>query len=163
MEALRAQFPASNFTLLAVVLALPLLGAFVNGVFGKRLGKEGVRLMALSAIGGAFLASVITFLLLPTGGASSRLVWHAWRWFSVTGRAGQSIPIDIAFSVDGMTATMMLVVTGVGFLIHLYSTEYMKKDAGFWRFFTYLNLFIFSMLVLIMGDNLARIAFNRRD
>jgi NADH-quinone oxidoreductase subunit L len=154
VEALRAQFPASNFTLLAVVLALPLLGAFVNGIFGKRLGKEGVRLMALSAIGGSFLASVITFLLLPMGG-STRLVWNAWRWFSITGRAGQTIPIDIAFSVDGMTATMMLVVTGVGFLIHLYSTEYMKKDAGFWRFFTYLNLFIFSMLVLIMGDNLA--------
>jgi len=155
VEALRAQFPASNFSLLAVILALPLLGAFVNGVFGKRLGKEGVRLMALSVIGGAFLASVITFLLLPTGGGATRLTWHAWRWFSITGRAGQSIPVDIAFSVDGMTATMMLVVTGVGFLIHLYSSEYMKKDAGFWRFFTYLNLFIFSMLVLIMGDNLA--------
>ena len=108
MEALRAQFPASNFSLLAVVLALPLIGAFVNGVFGKRLGKEGVRLMALSAIGGAFLASVVTFLLVPSGGSNGRLAWLAWRWFSVTGRMGQSIPIDIAFSVDGMTATMML-------------------------------------------------------
>jgi NADH-quinone oxidoreductase subunit L len=155
VDALRAQFPASNFTLLAVVLALPLLGAFVNGVFGKRLGKEGVRLMALSAIGGAFFASLVTFLLLPTGGGSSgKLAWTAWRWFSVHGRAGQSIPIDVAFSVDGMSATMMLVVTGVGFLIHLYSTEYMKKDEGFARYFAYLNLFCFAMLVLIMGDNL---------
>ena len=158
MEALRTQFPADNFTLLAVILALPLLGAFVNGVFGKRLGKEGVRLMALSVMGGAFFASVLTFLLLPAAhgdAAPERLMWNAWRWFSVTGRLGQTIHLDVAFSVDAMTATMMLVVTGVGFLIHLYSTEYMKKDAGFHRFFAYLNLFCFSMLVLIMGDNLA--------
>ena len=64
MEALKSQFPATNFTLLAMVLALPALGAFVNGVFGKRLGKKGVRLMALSAIGGSFVASLATFLAL---------------------------------------------------------------------------------------------------
>ncbi len=154
MESLRDQFPASNFTLLAIVLALPLLGAFVNGVFGKRLGKEGVRMMALSAVGGSFLASLVTFLLLPSGGSHGRLAWNVWRWFSVTGRMGQTVPIDIAFSVDGMTATMMLVITGVGFLIHLYATEYMRKDPGFARFFAYLNLFIFAMLVLVMGDNM---------
>ena len=57
MDALKSQFPASNFTLLALVLLLPALGAFVNGIFGKRLGKEAVRLMALAAIGGAFVAS----------------------------------------------------------------------------------------------------------
>ena len=158
MEALRTQFPAQNFTLLAVILALPMLGAFVNGIFGKRLGKEGVRLMALSAMGGAFLASVLTFLLLPhahAAAAPERLTWTAWRWFSVTGRMGQPIHLDVAFSVDAMTATMMLVVTGVGFLIHLYSSEYMKNDDGYYRFFAYLNLFCFAMLVLIMGDNLA--------
>ncbi|MBK9263881.1 MAG: NADH-quinone oxidoreductase subunit L [Polyangiaceae bacterium] len=153
MEALKAQFPATNFTLLAVVLALPLLGAFINGVFGKRLGKDGVRLMALSAIGGAFIASLVTFLLLPSGGG--RLAWTAWRWFTLSGRMQQSIPIDVAFSVDGMSATMMLVVTGVGFLIHLYSSEYMVKDPGYYRFFSYLNLFCFAMLTLVMADNMA--------
>jgi NADH-quinone oxidoreductase subunit L len=154
VEALKAQFPAGNFTLLAIVLLLPALGAFVNGVFGKRLGKKGVRLMALSAIGGAFLASVVTFLLLPHGEEGGRLTWTAWRWFSVSGRMQQAVPIDVAFSVDAMSATMMLVVTGVGFLIHLYSTEYMKTDAGYHRFFAYLNLFCFAMLVLVMADNL---------
>ncbi|UQA56027.1 NADH-quinone oxidoreductase subunit L [Polyangium aurulentum] len=152
MEALRTLFPAQSFALLAVVLGLPLLGAFVNGVFGKRLGKDGVRLMALSALGGAFLASVATFLLLPKGG---HLAWTAWRWFTLTGRMGQSIPIEVAFSVDGMSATMMLVVTGVGFLIHLYSSEYMRKDPGYYRFFAYLNLFCFAMLTLVMADNMA--------
>ncbi|MFO0757849.1 MAG: NADH-quinone oxidoreductase subunit L [Byssovorax sp.] len=157
MESLRTQFPANDFAILAVVLLLPALGAFVNGIFGKRLGKEGVRLMALAAIGGAFLASVLTFLLLPHGSEEGpgRLTWTAWHWFSISGRMQQRIPIDVAFSVDAMTATMMLVVTGVGFLIHLYATEYMKKDDGFHRFFAYLNLFCFSMLVLIMADNLA--------
>lgn len=155
MEALKAQFPATNFTLLAVVLALPLLGAFVNGVFGKRLGKDGVRLMALSALGGAFIASLMTFLLLPKGEEAGRLTWTAWRWFSLTGRMQQTIPIDVAFSVDGMSTTMMLVVTGVGFLIHLYSSEYMRKDPGYYRFFSYLNLFCFAMLTLVMADNMA--------
>ena len=158
MEALKSQFPASSFSLLAVVLLLPLLGAFVNGVFGKRLGKQGVRLMALSAIGGSFLASLLTFLMLTRGEAAEgggRLAWNAWHWFSITGRMQQTIPIDVSFAVDGLNATMMLVVTGVGFLIHLYSSEYMKKDDGYHRFFAYLNLFCFSMLVLIMADNLA--------
>jgi NADH-quinone oxidoreductase subunit L len=154
VEALRSQFPASDFTLLAVVLALPALGAFVNGVFGRRIGKHGVRLMALSAIGGAFLASVATLLLLPHG-EGGRLTWTAWRWFNLTGRMGQTVPVDVAFGVDAMSAVMMLVVTGVGFLIHLYSTEYMRKDEGYHRFFAYLNLFCFAMLVLIMADNMA--------
>jgi NADH-quinone oxidoreductase subunit L len=157
VEALRSQFPASDFTLLAIVLALPALGAFVNGVFGRRIGKKGVRLMALAAIGGAFLASLATLLLLALGegGEGGRLTWTAWRWFTLTGRMGQTVPVDVAFSVDAMSAVMMLVVTGVGFLIHLYSTEYMRKDDGYHRFFAYLNLFCFAMLVLITADNMA--------
>jgi NADH-quinone oxidoreductase subunit L len=164
VEALKTQFPATSFTLLAMVLALPALGAFVNGVFGKRLGKKAVRLMALTAIGGSFVASLGTFLALLGATADAagtheahhavRLSWTAWRWFSITGRVGQAIPLDVAFSVDAMSAVMMLVVTGVGFLIHLYSSEYMKDDPGFHRFFAYLNLFCFAMLVLITGDNM---------
>src|SRR6187549_1672375 len=113
MEALRQQFPASDFALLAVVLLLPAIGAFVNGVFGKRLGKDGVRLMALSAIGGSFLASLLTFLLLPSShdDAPGVLRWVAWKWLEVQGRAGQAVPIDVGFRVDSMTAVMMLVVT----------------------------------------------------
>jgi NADH-quinone oxidoreductase subunit L len=152
VEALHKQFPSTDFALIAIVLLLPAIGAFVNGVFGKRLGKDAVRLMALSAIGGAFLASVLTFLMLPHGGG--KLTWMAWRWMGITGRMGQTIPIDVKFSVDAMSATMMLVVTGVGFLIHLYASEYMKKDPGYHRFFSYLNLFCFAMLILITADNL---------
>ena len=133
MSLLRQQFPAGDFAILGLVLLLPLIGAFVNGVFGKRIGKEGVRTMALSAIGGAFLLSVVTFAMVasapvPESGPGARLVFKAWEWFRVTGALRRTVPIDIAFSVDALSATMMLVVTGVGFLIHLYSTGYMAKD-----------------------------------
>ena len=70
------------------------------------------------------------------------------------GHSGVNIPIDVRFSVDALSGVMMLVVTGVGFLIHLYSTAYMAEDPGFARFFAYLNLFIFAMLTLILADNL---------
>ncbi len=156
MNAFAKQFPAQDFGLLAVVLAMPLIGAFVNGVFGKRLGKPAVRLMALSVIAISFVASLITFFSIPhaeEGAKAPKVFWLAWRWIDLN-VSGRTLPIDVAFSADGMTATMMLVVTGVGFLIHLYSSAYMENDPGYYRFFAYLNLFIFSMLVLIMGDNL---------
>jgi NADH-quinone oxidoreductase subunit L len=158
MELLRQQFPPNDFALLAIVLLAPLIGAIVNGLFGKRLGKDAVRTMALAVMGASFAASVVTFLAVVSFRSAAdehlRLVWQAWQWFEFTHKTG-SIPIDVTFSADALSATMMLIVTGVGFLIHLYSTAYMADDPGFYRFFAYLNLFIFSMLVLILGDNLA--------
>ncbi|MBW2523123.1 MAG: NADH-quinone oxidoreductase subunit L [Deltaproteobacteria bacterium] len=157
---LKAQFPADHFTLLALVLGLPLLGALLNGLFGKRLGKEAVTTMGLTAVGGAFLASVLGLVLVATASpgdtaGATRLTWNAYEWFSVTGRgAASDIGFDVAFSLDALSGTMALIVTGIGFLIHLYSTGYMAKDPGYHRFFCYLNLFIFSMLILILGDNM---------
>jgi NADH-quinone oxidoreductase subunit L len=164
MEQLRTQFPTDDFSLIALVLLLPLVGAFVCGVFGKRLGKQGVRTMALSAVGGSFLLCLVAFAMLVTAPhdahgagqahAATRFTWNAWRWFTIDGGTS-TVPIDVAFSIDPLSGVMMLVVTGVGFLIHLYSSSYMAKDPGYYRFFAYLNLFVFSMLVLILGDNLA--------
>ena len=172
MHAFEKIFPADDFALLALILGMPLLGAFVNGVFGKRLGKDAVRLMALSALGVAFLGSVLTFFLLhaaQTGGEgggeqAARFVWHGWQWLDLSraneaglihsGAAPSMLQLEMAFSVDALSGTMALIVTGVGFLIHLYSTSYMENDPGYYRFFAYLNLFIFSMLVLILGHSL---------
>ena len=131
MSGLSNQFPADNFTLIALVLALPLLGAIFNGLFGKRMGNDAVRSMGLWAIGGAFVASVTTFLMVATaepaaGQKMVRFTWNAWHWFDVADRFRQPVPIDVAFSVDALSATMMLVVTGVGWLIHLYSTGYLS-------------------------------------
>src|SRR3954463_11448188 len=157
MQAIEALFPAHNYTLLAFIVLLPLLGAAVNGVFGKRLGKEAVSLLALGVMFIAFALSVVTFLGLghaQEGEEAARFVWKGWEWFRLTRPDGSSIMLDVAFSVDALNGTMALVVTGVGFLIHLYSVSYMADDPGFHRFLTYLNLFIFSMLVLILGDSL---------
>ncbi len=160
-------FSANDYTLIAVILGMPLLGAFINGVWGKQLGKPAVRLMALTAVGMSFLAAVATFIdlshLANSGGGGEKageaehvkLVWNAWEWMHTTGgSSGANVPIDVKFSVDALSGVMMLIITGVGFLIHLYSTAYMAEDKGFARFFAYLNLFIFSMLVLVLGDNL---------
>ncbi len=153
-------FPANDYALIAVILGMPLLGAFVNGIWGKRLGDAAVKLMTLSAVGVSFLATVIAFLDLHAlvdqqGDGHVKLAWTAWEWMHTTGgRDGMNIPIDVRFSIDQLNGIMMLVVTGVGFLIHLYATSYMAGDKGYARFFAYLNLFVFSMLVLILGDNL---------
>jgi NADH-quinone oxidoreductase subunit L len=168
MEALQKIFPANNFALLLLILGMPLLGAFVNGVFGKRLGKDAVTLMALSALGISFLGAVLSFFMLYEaqhhGDGAARFVWHGWEWLGLS-RAGEAsfihagagsnlISLEVAFSLDALNATMTLIVTGIGFLIHLYSSSYMRDDPGFHRFFAYLNLFIFSMLVLILGHSL---------
>ena len=178
-------FPAGDFSLIAVVMGLPLLGAFVNGVFGPRLGKDAVRLMTLVVTGASFAAAIATFIALDGavaatktvqmvqdhGGAAhevikhghSKLVWTAWEWMRASHlvvvdknlpSVEVPVPIDVKFSVDALSGVMMLVVTGVGFLIHVYATSYMEKDKAYWRFFAYLNLFVFSMLVLILADNL---------
>ena len=130
MKALLDLFPASNFSLIAIILAAPLVGAFVNGIFGRRLGKDAVRLMALAAVGISFVAAVLTFLCLDTvTGATppvtidgeevaihqhTKLVWLAWNWMSTTGAKEIAVPIDLKFSVDALSGVMMLVVTGRG-------------------------------------------------
>src|SRR5690242_7532636 len=158
MEALLSLFPKDDLTLLAFIVLLPLVGAAVNGIFGKRLGREAVTLMGLTAVGGAFLLSVASFLILFEAQHESeravRLIWRGWEWMKLSGQGGAPVTLTVALSVDALSGTMALVVTGVGFLIHLYSSKYMEEDPGFHRFFTYLNLFIFSMLVLILGDSL---------
>src|SRR5882724_11540762 len=145
MHALEELFPAGEFTLLAFIVLLPLLGAVVNGVFGKRLGREAVTLMGLGSVFVSFLFAVVSFFVLKSHGGegeSPKLIWKGWEW------------MRLSLSADALSGTMALIVTGIGFLIHLYSSKYMEEDPGYHRFFTYLNLFIFSMLVLILGDSL---------
>jgi NADH-quinone oxidoreductase subunit L len=161
MHALASLFPNDQFGLLGLIIALPLLGAIVNGVWGRRLGREAVTTMALTVMGLAFLTAVVTFLHLREvaheagHGSHVKLSWTAWEWFHTSGgRSAHTIPIDLKFSVDQLSGIMMLVITGIGFLIHLYSSSYMAEDASFSRFFAYLNLFVTAMLILVLGDNL---------
>jgi NADH-quinone oxidoreductase subunit L len=170
MEALLSLFPTKDFALFAVVLGMPLIGAFVNGVFGHRLGREAVRFMGLAALAVSFVAAVFTFSALDHYADASKLTataagevakythvklsWTAWDWLYTSGPSGTQIPIALKFSVDALSGIMMLVITGVGFLIHLYASSYMWDDKSYARFFAYLNLFVFSMLVLVLADNL---------
>jgi NADH-quinone oxidoreductase subunit L len=158
MHALHELFPNDDFTLLAIIVLLPLLGALVNGLFGKRLGREAVTLMGCGTIFVSFLFSVVTFMALSQHGEDGegvKLVWKGWQWMSLSlQRDSGATSLWVSLSADALSGTMALIVTGIGFLIHLYSTKYMEEDPGYYRFFTYLNLFIFSMLVLILGDSL---------
>jgi NADH-quinone oxidoreductase subunit L len=146
-----------------MIIALPLLGAFICGVFGRMLGRANVHLVACSAVAGSFLLSVLAFWATshveggPTtvpnifGGPSARYaLWtDLGTWFS----AGD-FRVNFGLLVDHLSGTLLLVITGVGFLIHLYSTSYMEHDEGYWRYFAYLNLFVAMMLTLVMADNL---------
>ncbi len=146
--------PAAAQSYLWAIILLPLAGALVNGLFGRRLGRGNVGLVGLAMVGGSFLLSCIAFAWVA-GGTNLHFVGD-W-WFRVVdpgGRAPVAVPWGLL--VDRLSGTLLLIVTGVGFLIHLYSVGYMshEDDAGYARFFTYLNLFIAAMLTLVMGDNL---------
>ncbi len=129
---------------------LPLAGFLVLALAGRRLsralaGAVGVGTVGLAALLGLLLA--VRFWLAPPAGDSYTVV--LWSWL----RVGELTP-EIAFTLDPLSLVMVLVVTVVGFFIHLYSTEYMADDEGFSRFFAYMNLFVAAMLTLVLADNL---------
>src|SRR5690242_16114821 len=103
MEALLSLFPQNDLTLLAFIVLLPLIGAAVNGIFGKRLGKEAVTLMGLAAIGGAFLLSVACFLMLFEAQHGKeeavRLAWHGWDWLTLSLANGNPYTLSVGLSV----------------------------------------------------------------
>jgi NADH-quinone oxidoreductase subunit L len=136
-------------TYLWIIPLLPLLGAAANGIFGGRWPKSTVTGVALSSTTLAFLAALEAlreFLSL----SPNQIPWIKtyFTWISAGG-----FQADFALQVDQLTVIMLLVVTGVGWLIHIYSTGYMHDDPGYRRFFSYLNLFMFFMLVLILAAN----------
>jgi NADH-quinone oxidoreductase subunit L len=135
--------------LLTVIVVLPLVGFLLNGLLGARIGKSFVSAVGCGLPILAFLAAVRSFLLLQAGGGEQPLVEVAYTWATVGDRT-----FDIAFYFDRLSAVMALIVTGVGSLIHIYSTGYMKDDASYARYFAYLNLFLFFMLMLVLGRSL---------
>jgi NADH-quinone oxidoreductase subunit L len=134
------------YELLRWIPLIPLLGCVINVFFGRALGKEIAGALASAAIGASFVLSLFVFWQLPAAGVLHDSVYT---WFE-----SGAFRINVAFQVDALAAVMLLIVTGIGFLIHVYSLGYMAHDEDRTRFFVYLNLFIFFMLVLVMGDNL---------
>ena len=137
-------------SLLRWIVLLPLLGAATNGLLNRRLPRPAVGAIACGAVGLSFVLSLVAFLRLASLPAESRLLTDIvapWLGFG-------PLHVALGFALDPLSAVMALIVTGVGFLIHIYSLGYMSHDHGFQRFFTYLNLFIFAMMTLVLGENL---------
>ncbi|MGH7820436.1 MAG: proton-conducting transporter membrane subunit, partial [Candidatus Binatia bacterium] len=140
--------------LLRWIPLLPLLTAFAGGMLGakiqKAFGKQAIAALAVAPVALSFLLSVVAFFRLLGVDPEHRMLLDSWfTWIAIG-----TLRVDVAFLLDPLSAVMILVVTGVGGLIHVYSIGYMHEDKGFWRFFAYLNLFMFSMLVLVLADNL---------
>jgi len=130
-----------------LVPLLPLIGFMIIGFFGKKLSKGLVGTIASGAVLGAFAVSLGIFFEL--GGQTEKSVTiDLFSWIT----AGK-LSIPFSFLVDPLSSLFLLIITGIGFLIHLYSIGYMHDDEGFSRFFAYLNLFVFFMLLLVLGSN----------
>jgi NADH-quinone oxidoreductase subunit L len=133
-----------------LIVLFPLIGLLINGLFGRKIKNEKlIGSIGSGAVGLSFLVAAgifIEMLGMPAEERGSVVTLFTWL-------AAGSFKVNAAYQVDQLSIFMTLVVTGVGFLIHVYSIGYMHGDRSFWRFFTYLNLFIFAMLNLVLADN----------
>ena len=139
--------------LIIVLLVAPLVGFLINGLFGKWLkGNEKLSgWIGALAVLVSLVCSIIAFISLNSGAAP--LDAKLYDWIIGESFGDDSFAFNIGFYVDALTAVMLLVITGVGFLIHVYSIGYMHGDEGYTRYFAYLNLFVFAMLILVLGNN----------
>lgn len=133
--------------LIWLVPLLPFLGFVINGLGRNSLSKGLVGIIGSGVILASFLISVVIFFSLQGDTQKAHEVF-LFDWIS----AG-TLHIPLSFLVDPLSSIMLLIITGIGFLIHLYSTSYMHDDEGFGKFFSYLNLFVFFMLLLVLGSN----------
>ena len=139
-----------TYELVPLAVLLPFIGFLINGLLGRLIKREAV----IGAIRGAivgfgFLIGLAAlFAMLAADPEHRTHIVELFPWISAGG-----LQSSIAYQIDPLSVVMLLIVTGVGFLIHVYAIGYMHGDTGFWRFFAYLNLFIFAMLNLILADN----------
>src|SRR3984893_14441254 len=126
-----------------IIPALPLAGFLINGIFGRRFSKSTINAVAIGSVALSFLWVLKTVLSL-----NAPITEHYFTWIQ-----SGALRINCDFTVDRLTTVMLLVVTGIGSLIHIYSTGYMAHEGGYYLFFAYLNLFMFFMLVLVLASN----------
>ena len=132
-----------------ILPALPALGALANGLLGARWREQGIAAVAVGSVGLALAAALALLAEMLAGPADRAFSVTLWRWL-----ADGALRIETGFVLDRLAMVMVMVILVVGFLIHLYSADYMKGDPGYRRFFVCLNLFVFFMLVLVLADNL---------
>jgi len=140
-----------NPTLLVAVPLAPLVGAIVAGLFGKAVGRAGAHTITILGVLVAFVLSALTLNDVLAGARYNATVYE---WMTLG-----TLKMEVGFLVDGLTAMMMCVVTFVSLMVHVYTIGYMEEDPGYQRFFSYISLFTFSMLMLVMSNNFLQLFF----
>ena len=134
-----------------LIPVFPLAGFAINGLIGRKSSKNVVNAVAIGSVLLSFLWVLKTLSAMGMFGAGMPEEAHVERYFTWIQSGNLNIGFD--FAVDRLSAVMLLVVTGIGLLIHIYATGYMAHEGGYYRFFAYLNLFMFFMLVLVLAAN----------
>jgi len=140
-----------NPTLLTIVPLAPLVGAVAAGLFGKTIGRRGAHWITCIGVAISLVISIQTLLAVLDGARYNATVYE---WMTLG-----ALKMEIGFLVDGLTAMMMVVVTFVSLMVHIYTIGYMEEDPGYQRFFAYISLFTFSMLMLVMSNNFLQLFF----
>ncbi|MFN7695867.1 MAG: NADH-quinone oxidoreductase subunit L [Burkholderiales bacterium] len=140
-----------NANLLLAVPLAPLVGCLIAGFAGKLVGRRGAH---MATILGVAISFIISLMVLKDVIAGARFNATIYEWMVIGG-----LKMEIGFLVDGLTAMMMVVVTGVSLMVHIYTIGYMAEDPGYQRFFAYISLFTFSMLMLVMSNNMLQLFF----
>lgn len=134
-----------------IVPFAPLVGSILAGFFGKKIGRAGAHTVTIAGVAISLLASILVFMDVMKGNTFNGTLYE---WASVG-----SLKFEVGFLIDTLTATMMLVVTSVSLMVHIYTIGYMEEDPGYQRFFSYISLFTFSMLMLVMSNNFLQLFF----
>jgi NADH-quinone oxidoreductase subunit L len=137
-----------------IIPAAPCAAAVINGVFGKKIGKV-TAAISITAVAIAFLMALDVFTGVLGAGPDAKqpIADGAWYHWIVSG----NFAVQAGYYIDPLASVMLIVVTSVALLVHIYSVGYMADDEGFWRFFTYLPLFTFAMLLLVLGNNFLQV------
>jgi NADH-quinone oxidoreductase subunit L len=144
-------------SLLLLVPLLPALGALINGsrAFARPHTPKNRSITNFVALGSTLLSAIIATYVVLNAGAGWQHTYYTWIPSGIghVGNFTSDFAVDFAFRIDALSSTMLMIVTWIGFLIHVYATGYMSHETGYTRFFTYLNLFMFMMLLLVLGAN----------
>ncbi len=139
-------------TMLVCVPLAPLAGAIIAGFFGRTIGRRGAHSVAILGVLISFILSVIVLKAVAVDGAHFSGTLYEWMTLG-------TLKMEVGFLIDGLTAMMMAVVTFVSLMVHIYTIGYMEDDPGYQRFFSYISLFTFSMLMLVMSNNFLQLFF----
>ena len=138
-------------TLYLIVPLAPLFGAIAAGLFGRLVGRTGAHVVTIAGVAVSFIASVLVF--------QDVLAGHTFNGTVYTWMVLGDLRFEVGFLIDALTVMMMLVVTFVSLMVHIYTIGYMHDDPGYQRFFSYISLFTFSMLMLVMSNNFLQLFF----